>query len=621
MLQVIYAVAPGASLVFRTGAISEADFASGIEALAAAPYNAKVEADDLGYYDEPFFQDGILAQAIDTVESQGVSYFSAAGNDQETPSYYNTSPAFSTLSNSSPNSGEYLLNFDATGATVTTSLPVTIPPLQPGDFVAVVVQWDQPYVTGAPDSGGATSQIDLCITGSTGQDVVINYDNDVVSCSGPNAVGSDPYQVMIIANPSNATGNTNQININVQVGLVNGTVAPGKVIVAVEDDGQGSTINKFSPNGPSMQGHPGAAGAAAVGAAFYFDTPRCGTTPATLEPYSNAGGLPILFSTSGTRLDAPTVRQKPDFVGPDGINNTFLGFTLASDSPTYPANGLLNTTVSECQNNPAYPNFFGTSAATPHAAAIAALMLQANSALSPSDVYAAMRASAIAMPVSNSIASCASTAQPNFCSGYGFIQAQNAMVTPALSASATSIAPGGAVTLTWETANASSCSASGGWTGTLAGSGSSSVTAASTAGSETFTLTCTDSAGDTGSNSVALDVEPAPSAPTLTLAANSVQTGSSTTITWDSTNATSCAASGSWSGTLATSGTQTLTPSSAGTDTYSLSCSNAVGTSPTTIVSLTVTAPSSHGGGSMGLPSLLGLVALQLLRRRRLAAV
>jgi hypothetical protein len=617
MLQIVYAVAPGANLVFRTGNNSEADFASGIEALEAAPYNAKIEADDLGYFDEPFFQDGIIAQAIDTVESEGVSYFSAAGNNQETPSYYNTSPSFSTLSSSSTNSGEYLLNFDATGATTTTSLPVTIPPLSPGDFVAVVVEWDQPYVTGAPDSGGATSQIDLCITGSTGQDVVLDYDNQVVSCSGPNAVGADAYQVMIIANPANAAGNTAKVDIDVQVGLANGTAAPGKVIVAVEDDGQGSTINKFSsPTGATLQGHPGASGAAAVGAAFYFDTPRCGTTPAALEPYSAAGGLPILFSTSGTRLATPTVRQKPDFVGPDGVNNTFLGFTLASDSPPYPASGLLSTTVTECQNNAAYPNFFGTSAATPHAAAIAALMLQANAALTPSDVYGALRASALALPVSNSISSCA-TAQPNFCSGYGFIQAETAMVTPALSSSEASIAPGGTVTLTWASANASSCTATGGWSGALPGSGSQSVTAASTAGSESFTLSCADSAGNTGSNSVALDVEPAPAAPTLTLASSSIQAGSSTTITWSSTHATSCTASGSWSGSLATSGSQTLTPSSAGTDTYSLSCSNAVGASPAASVTLTVTAARSSGGGALGTLSLFGLVGLWFLTLTR----
>ena len=68
MLQIVHAVAPGASLAFYTAEDSEADFATGIGALAAA--GAKVIADDVGYFDEPFFQDGIVAQAIDAVEAQ-----------------------------------------------------------------------------------------------------------------------------------------------------------------------------------------------------------------------------------------------------------------------------------------------------------------------------------------------------------------------------------------------------------------------------------------------------------------------------------------------------------------------------------------------------------------------
>ena len=100
---------------------------------------------------------------------------------------------------------------------------------------------------------------------------------------------------MLIANPAVGSSSTAQVTVNLQIGLVGGTKAPGRIIVDVEDDGQGSTINKFSPTGPTLQGHPGAAGAAAVGAAFYFDTPRCGTTPPTLESYSSAGGAPILF--------------------------------------------------------------------------------------------------------------------------------------------------------------------------------------------------------------------------------------------------------------------------------------------------------------------------------------
>ena len=71
MLQVVHDVAPGASLAFYTAENSEADFATGIGKLAAA--GAKVIADDVGYFDEPFFQDGLVAQAVDAVEAQGVA--------------------------------------------------------------------------------------------------------------------------------------------------------------------------------------------------------------------------------------------------------------------------------------------------------------------------------------------------------------------------------------------------------------------------------------------------------------------------------------------------------------------------------------------------------------------
>ncbi len=92
MLQIVHDVAPDAALAFYTAETSEADFAAGIGKLASSA-GAKVIVDDTGYFDEPFFQDGIVAQAIDTVEGQGVAYFSAAGNDG-VASYDNSAPAF-----------------------------------------------------------------------------------------------------------------------------------------------------------------------------------------------------------------------------------------------------------------------------------------------------------------------------------------------------------------------------------------------------------------------------------------------------------------------------------------------------------------------------------------------
>jgi hypothetical protein len=77
----------------------------------------------------------------------------------------------------------------------------------------------------------------------------------------------------------------------------------------------------------------------------------------------------------------------------------------------------------------------------------------------------------------------------------------------------------------------------------------------------------------------------------LSAAPTSVTSGAGTTLSWSSTNATSCAASDAWSGTKATSGSAPSAALSAAVNTFTLSCSGAGGTT-TRSVNVTVTAAS-----------------------------
>ena len=85
-------------------------------------------------------------------------------------------------------------------------------------------------------------------------------------------------------------------------------------------------------------------------------------------------------------------------------------------------------------------------------------------------------------------------------------------------------------------------------------------------------------------------VQPIPPTVTLTAQPGTIVTGDSTTLTWSSTGATSCTASGSWSGARATSGSEKVTPQQS--TQYSLTCSNA-NLSATQNVLVTVALPAS----------------------------
>jgi hypothetical protein len=167
----------------------------------------------------------------------------------------------------------------------------------------------------------------------------------------------------------------------------------------------------------------------------------------------------------------------------------------------------------------------------------------------------------------------------------------------------TPITLGQSVTLTWSSTNATTCTASStpaesDWTGAKTTSGSQSATPGAT-GTETYTLTCSG-AGGNAMASVSVPVN-GPAAPTVTLTVaptTPITLGQSMTLTWSSTNATTCTASSTpaesdWDGAKSTSGTQSATPGATGTQTYTLTCSGAGGS---VSASVSVAVNSTSGG-------------------------
>jgi len=394
LMQLIHDVAPGASMAFHTVYGGQAAMAAGILALADA--GADIIVDDAIYLAEPMFQDGPVAVAVDEVVADGVSYFSSAGNNDrlgyESP--YRAS-GVSLMVNGLP-AGE-LHNFDPDGGNDYLQ-EITVPV---GDAIIVVFQWDSPFDTvDAP-----MADIDLYLTDPAGE-VILRWSR------GKNIVSRQPVELFGFRNqdPENT-------KYNMAISHVEGT-APGLMKYVVYTEQDGVLISEYDTASGTVYGHANAAGAEAVGAAFYNDTPEYGQDPPVLETYSSAGPTPILFAPDGVP-QAREIRQHPDIIAPDGVNTSFFGQDIEQDRDKF-------------------PNFFGTSAAAPHAAAVAALMLEFNASLTPDQVYTILEETALDMAAPG----------VDYDTGYGLVQADMAllaMTPPALSAGVV----GEDVTLTW----------------------------------------------------------------------------------------------------------------------------------------------------------------------------
>jgi hypothetical protein len=152
-----------------------------------------------------------------------------------------------------------------------------------------------------------------------------------------------------------------------------------------------------------------------------------------------------------------------------------------------------------------------------------------------------------------------------------------------------SVVAGNSATISWNSSNATACTAGGAWGGAVSTSGSQSITPL-VAGRFNYSLTCIGIGGSTTA-SASLTVTAAPPTVKLSASAASVYAGQPITLTWTALSVTSCAASGAWAGKQPISGSRIITPSIATTLTYTLACTGPEGDASSS-VAVVVSTPS-----------------------------
>lgn len=387
LAEIVHDVAPAARLAFHTGNAGEANFAQGITDLVNA--GCEVITDDILYYDEPFFSDGIIAQAINKAQDAGVFYFTAAGNqsNRSYESIYRSSP--DAVLGADKGTAH---NFSGDPTLARYYQPVFIPT---GVTSVISFQWDQPFFSAG--GTGANTDMDIYLINGFGEVVAAGITDNLIS--------GDPVEV---AGFTNLTSD----NVFFIVILKHAGADPVRLKYTLFNGGGFFETNPPIPGlyAPTLAGHSKAEGAITVAAAAWYNTPGYGKDTAIAESFSSVGGVADYFDSRGNRLPG-RVPQKPDITAPDGVNTSFFAPAGAGDI------------VQDADN---LPNFFGTSAAVPHAAGVAALMLEAERMhrIRPAQLKGILTATALDMD---------NTYTPgfdkgfDFQTGYGFIQAEAAV--------------------------------------------------------------------------------------------------------------------------------------------------------------------------------------------------
>ncbi len=495
MVQIGYKMAPKARLAFATADNGEVGFGNNIRALAGLSnftypaatqqgFAADTICDDVGYQDEPFFEDGIVGNAVDDVAAAGVAYFSSAGNDIGTYDYDSdfryvpnggtglTAATNAALTGTNINLANVptnlyqggFHNFNPAGQDVAqtvnvvagTALPVTNfqwndpynqtvtvvqPPLSfaPGNIAAnsgASQTFTTPSLTAGSfyaieetaDSGSTFDGI-VTVTDPTGTVVVNAQDTgtDETIAFTPSVTGVYTITVSAFGTTGGAyhvgvytavAGPQLSTDFNILVFDTAGNYLPASSLVAnnystnVPYDAKRtspatgqtqvqyvisrSTIPTITPVADHFRWIIRGNGAAGIGPAEYFtvNTPNtkghamargCNGTaaysvfrPSIPEYYTSPGPVTVYLDKQGNRLTTPEIRLQPGVAAADAANTSFFASDSTSDIDTK-------------------PNFGGTSAAAPHAATIAALVIQAHGgprSLTPAQVTSILHSTA-----------------------------------------------------------------------------------------------------------------------------------------------------------------------------------------------------------------------------------
>jgi len=339
MLEIVHDLAPGAQLYYYSGWNSSLDMRDGILALADA--GCKIIVDDIGYFDQPFFEDGYLAQAADEATRRGVVFCSAAGNYAKEHYECSFTPANGTST------------LHAWDGVADSTLRLDI---APGATLAVWMQWDSPF-------GAAADDYDLYLYDDAGLSQLLASGDDEQSGT------QGPVEELSYQNTSSLFSKT----VYLAVKRYAGSARWLELFI------RNAEWQEWHVASGSVFGHSAARGAIAVGAINAGDQGND-----NIADYSSQGPSRIRYPYSEDRL-------KPDVCGIDGVSVTGAG---GFSSP-----------------------FFGTSAAAPHVAAVAALIRQAHPNWSPADVRQALASTALDL----------GQAGPDYVYGAGRVRAREAV--------------------------------------------------------------------------------------------------------------------------------------------------------------------------------------------------